>query len=103
MQRTFILSDYLSRNLVRYRFIHFDSYVSEMFRKILKNISTMYQSYQCHPNYHGNTLYILTLVILRSLVAWVQTLSGASRCFLEQETLHSLLSTGWFDSVFISL
>jgi hypothetical protein len=23
---------------------------------------------------------------------WVQTLSGASRCFIEQETLHSLLS-----------
>jgi hypothetical protein len=30
------------------------------------------------------------------LAVWVQTPSGASRCFLEQETLHSLLSTGWF-------
>ena len=27
---------------------------------------------------------------------WVQTQSGASRCFLEQETLHNLLSTVWF-------
>jgi hypothetical protein len=27
---------------------------------------------------------------------WVHTLSGASHCFLEQETLHSLLSTNWF-------
>jgi hypothetical protein len=27
---------------------------------------------------------------------WVQTLSQASHCFHEQETLHSLLSTGWF-------
>jgi hypothetical protein len=36
------------------------------------------------------------LVISWSLAAWVQTPSGASRCFLEEETLHSLLSTGWF-------
>ena len=26
----------------------------------------------------------------------VQTQSGESRCFLEQESLHLLLSTGWF-------
>ena len=30
------------------------------------------------------------------LAAWVQTLSGASHCFFVQETLHSLLSTDWF-------
>ena len=32
------------------------------------------------------------LVIQGSLAAWVQTLSGTSRYFLEQETLHWLLS-----------
>jgi hypothetical protein len=26
----------------------------------------------------------------------LKTLSGASRCFLKKETLHSLLNTGWF-------
>jgi hypothetical protein len=40
--------------------------------------------------------YCVGLVILGLQTALVQTLSGASRCFLEQETLHSLLSTGWF-------
>ena len=30
------------------------------------------------------------------VAAWVQTLSWTSRCFLERVTLHSLLSTSWF-------
>jgi hypothetical protein len=30
------------------------------------------------------------------IAAWVQTLLGASRCYLQQENLHSLLSIGWF-------
>ena len=33
---------------------------------------------------------------LLSLAALVQTLSGTNRSFLEQETLHRSLSTGWF-------
>ena len=36
------------------------------------------------------------LVILGSLAAWVQTLSGTSCCSLKQKTLHCLLSIGWF-------
>ena len=36
------------------------------------------------------------LVIQGSLATWIQTKSGASHCFLEQEILHLLLSTGWF-------
>jgi hypothetical protein len=31
------------------------------------------------------------------LAVWVQTLSGASCCFHEQEPLHSLLRTDWFE------
>jgi hypothetical protein len=34
-------------------------------------------------------------VILELLTAWLQTMSRASRCFFKQETLLSLLSTGW--------
>ena len=48
--------------------------------------------------------YINKLVIKRSLATWVQTLSASNRCFLEQETLHRLLSTGYrnrFESVSI--
>ena len=36
------------------------------------------------------------LEILGPLAIQVQTQSGASHCFLEQETLLSLVSTGWF-------
>jgi hypothetical protein len=31
-----------------------------------------------------------------NLAAWIKTQSGTSPCFPEQETLHSLLSTDWF-------
>ena len=34
--------------------------------------------------------------IKESLAAWIRTQSGASRYFLQQETLHSLLNIGWF-------
>jgi hypothetical protein len=40
--------------------------------------------------------WVMHLTSNQWIAAWVQTQSGASRCFLEQETLHKLLSTGWF-------
>ena len=52
-----------------------------------------------------NSVYLFLIFVQKALVMrsnliqamhWVQTQSGPSRCFLEQETLHSLLSTGWF-------
>jgi hypothetical protein len=44
----------------------------------------------------GGMIEWLTRQASNDLVAWVQTPSGASRCLLGQETLLSLLSSGWF-------